>query len=143
MSLPAVLNEVISVTGVISFPYDQNATSTPVDQNDGVIPNPLGPILFFGSSLTIGGTATATTGGSTGGGSAEAEAGPPQPGFNANAQLLVAGDFTLYANRIGAAVNRSNTTDFAAPDVNVPTFRRTFSLPTGTTSTTAGSPPIT
>ena len=60
MSLPAVLNEVISVTGVISFPYDQNATSTPVDQVNGVIPNPLGPILLFGNSLTIGGTATAT-----------------------------------------------------------------------------------
>ena len=45
MSLPAVLDEVISVTGVISFPYDQNATSTPVDQNDGVIPNPMGPIV--------------------------------------------------------------------------------------------------
>ena len=71
MSLPAVLNEVISVTGVFSFPYDQNATSTPVDQIDGVIPNPLGPILLFGNSLTIGGTATATNGT---GGAAEEEA---------------------------------------------------------------------
>ena len=39
-----------------------------------------------------------------------------------------------------AAANRSNTTDFAAPAYNVPTFRRTFTLPTGTTNTTAGSP---
>ncbi len=153
MSLPAVLNEVISVTGVISFPYDQNATSTPVDAVDGVIPNPLGPILLFGSSLTIGGTASVNTGSGTGGtgggggaggggsgfgGGAGADA--TTTGFNANAQLLLSGDFVQYANRIGAAVNRSNTTDFAAPDVNVPTFRRTFTLPTGTTSTTAGSP---
>ena len=135
MSLPAVLNEVISVTGVISFPYDQNATSTPVDQVDGVIPNPLGPILLFGNSLTIGGTSSAssTTGGTGGGGTTAT-------GFNANAQLLAAGDFTLYANRIAAGVNRSDTTDFAAPAFNVPTFRRTFTVPTGTTSTTAGSP---
>ncbi len=153
MSLPAVLNEVISVTGVISFPYDQNATSTPVDQVDGVIPNPIGPILLFGSSLTLGGTATVNTGnGSTGGGAGGAGGGGGSGfggaggtnavtnGFNANAALLLSGDFVQYANRINAAANRSDTTDFAAPDVNVPTFRRTFTLPTGTTSTTAGSP---
>ena len=36
-------------------------------------------------------------------------------GFNANAQLLAAGDFELYANRITASANRSDATDFAAP----------------------------
>ena len=46
----------------------------------------------------------------------------------------------LYANRVLGSVNRSNTTDFAAPAENVPTFRRTFAVPTGTTNTTAGSP---
>ena len=97
MSLPAVLNEVISVTGVISFPYDQNATSTPVDQVDGVIPNPLGPILLFGSSLTIGGTASrrlpaadpaaaADRGRRWRGGGGGGQHGTS--GFNANAQLL-------------------------------------------------------
>ena len=44
MSLPAVLNEVISVTGVYFVPVrpecDVDRRST---QNDGVIPNPLGP----------------------------------------------------------------------------------------------------
>ena len=156
MSLPAVLNEVISVTGVISFPYDQNATSTPVDQVNGVIPNPLGPILLFGSSLTLGGTATVNTGsGATGGAGGAGSGGngfgggsggaaivpnAVTNGFNANAALLLKGDFVQYANRINAAANRSDTTDFAAPDVNVPTFRRTFTLPTGTTNTTAGSP---
>ncbi len=144
MSLPAVLNEVISVTGVISFPYDQNATSTPVDQVNGVIPNPLGPILLFGNSLTIGGTATASTTGGGGGGAGGAggggAGGAAATGFNANAQLLTAGNSILYANRILGSVNRSNTTDFAAPADNVPTFRRTFTVPTGTTTTTAGSP---
>ncbi len=204
MSLPAVLNEVISVTGVLSFPYDQNATSTPTDTVDGVIPRPAGPILLFGSQLTIGGTATVTTtggggagggagGGGAGGGGAggggggvggggggggggatgkELQAlpqaqretvlqlqallaagsgsssavsgsngGDPAGGFNANANTLAAADFVIYANRISAGVNRSNTTDFAAPAYNVPTFRRTFALPTtSTTNTTAGSP---
>ena len=57
MSLPAVLDEVISVTGVYSFPYDQTPASPPTDRVDGVLPNPLGPILLLGNSLTIGGTA--------------------------------------------------------------------------------------
>ena len=48
MSLPAVLNEVISVTGVYSFPYDQTPGSPPTDRINGVLPNPLGPILLFG-----------------------------------------------------------------------------------------------
>ena len=78
-------------------------------------------------------------GGGAGGGGGGGGTGGTATGFNANAQLLAAGDFTLYANRISAGVNRSNATDFAAPAFNVPTFRRTFSLPTGTTSTTAGS----
>ena len=94
MALPAVLNEVISVTGVISFPYDQNATSPPTDQVDGVIPNPLGPILLFGNSLTIGGTASLSTSGSTGGGAGgggggaqprPAPASTPTPSFSPRA----------------------------------------------------------
>ncbi len=32
----------------------------------------------------------------------------------------------IYANRISAGVNRSDTTDFAAPAYNVPTFRRSL-----------------
>jgi len=164
MSLPAVLNEVISVTGVFSFPYDQTPSSTPTDQVDGVIPNPLGPLLLFGDALTIGGTATAATSGGGGGGGAAGGGGAgggvaggsggaggggggavgvasengKDPAFNANANLLAAADFTIYANRISAGVNRSTTTDFAAPAYNVPTFRRTFAAPT-TTATTGSS----
>ena len=81
MSLPAVLDEVISVTGVYSFPYDQTPGSPPTDRNDGTLPNPLGPILLLGNSLTIGGTASTTTGGTGGGagGGPAARAGP-RPG---------------------------------------------------------------
>ena len=61
-------------------------------------------------------------------------------GFNANAQLLAAGDFTIYANRIVGSTNRSNVTDFAAPALNVPTFRReTVSASSATTSGTSTS----
>ena len=61
ISLPAVLNEVISVTGVYSFPFTSTPSTSPVDTPTGVIPKPAGPILLFGSSLTIGGTATSTS----------------------------------------------------------------------------------
>ena len=44
----------------------------------------------------------------------------------------------IYANR--STAERPSDTDFAAPAYNVPTFRRTFTLPPTTTSTTAGSP---
>ena len=106
MSLPAVLDEVISVTGVYSFPYDETPSSPPTDKVDGVIPQPLGPILLFGSALKIGGTATVGssstggTGGAAGGGTGGAAggAGTTATGLNANAQLLAAGDFTIYAN---------------------------------------------
>jgi len=49
----------------------------------------------------------------------------------------------MYANRITGAANRSAATDFAAPAIDVPTFRRTFSLvnvTTGTSTSAAGDP---
>jgi hypothetical protein len=50
----------------------------------------------------------------------------------------------MYNDRITAAANRSSTTDFAAPAIDVPTFRRTFSLTgtttTGTSTSAAGDP---
>ncbi len=132
MSLPAVLNEVISVTGVYSFPYDQTPGSPPTDQVDGVLPNPRGPILLLGDSLVIGGVSTGRLRAGSSGTSAS--------GFNANAQLLSAADYEIYANRIVGAANRSDTTDFAAPALNVPTFRRQYiSLTSTSSSTTSGT----
>jgi hypothetical protein len=61
MSLPAILNEAISVTGTYPFPFTTDTTTTPNDPPIGVIPNPLGPVLIFGNNLTIGGTAGTTT----------------------------------------------------------------------------------
>ena len=46
----------------------------------------------------------------------------------ANVITYTAADFTMYNDRITGAANRSTTTDFAAPAIDVPTFRRTFSL---------------
>ena len=49
----------------------------------------------------------------------------------------------MYNDRITGAANRSPTTDFAAPAIDVPTFRRTFSLvsvPSGTSTSAAGDP---
>ena len=68
MSLPAVLNEVISVTGTYPFPFTTSPETTPIDSPIGVIPNPLGPVLVFGSNLSIGGTAGTTGTGGAGGG---------------------------------------------------------------------------
>ena len=133
MSLPAVLDEVISVTGVYSFPYDQTPGSPPTDRVDGVLPNPRGPVLLLGSSLTIGGTASASSG--TGGTGATTTA----TGFNANAELLAAPDFEIYANRITGSANRSDATDFAAPALNVPTFRRRLLQQSISSATTTGT----
>jgi hypothetical protein len=130
MSLPAVLDEVISVTGVYSFPYDLTPASPPTDQPVTVLGRETyGPVLLLGSSATLGGTAS-TGSGSTGGTTTST-------GYDANAQLLAAGDYEIYANRMLGSANRSNVTDFAAPAINVPTFRRQFS--TTTSSTTAGT----
>ena len=65
MSLPAVLNEVISVTGTYPFPFTTSPSTIPSDPPVGVIPNQLGPVLVFGNALTIGGTASTSTTGTT------------------------------------------------------------------------------
>ena len=147
MSLPAVLNEVISVTGTYPFPFTTSVSTTPNDPPIGVIPNPLGPVLVFGNALTIGGTANTgnggTGGGGGGGGGVNGGGGGGGTGgtanVSANVNTIAAGDLLMYNDRILAAVNRSATTDFAAPAIDVPTFRRTFSIPTTTTGTTTNT----
>ena len=102
ISLPAVINEVISVTGVYSFPFIATPSTSPIDTPSGVIPRPAGPILLFGSNLTIGGTA------SIGSGSSGTTNGTgTTTGFNANAEQLAAADFTIWVDRIPGAVNTS------------------------------------
>ncbi len=147
MSLPGVLNEVISVTGTYPYPFTDSPSTIPTDPPVGVIPNLLGPLLVFGNALTIGGTATPTTSGTTGTGGAGAGGtggtGTTTAGVAANVATYTAADILQYNDRITGAANRSATTDFAAPAIDVPTFRRTFSLTnttTGTSTSAAGDP---
>jgi hypothetical protein len=134
MSLPAVLDEVISVTGVYSFPYDQTPNSPPTDQPTTVQGEIYqgGPLLLLGTSSSLGGTASSGSSGSTGGTTTAT-------GYLGNAQLLTAADRVIYANRILGAANRSDATDFSAPAINVPTFRRQFIVTSSTTTTGTAS----
>ena len=142
MSLPAVLNEVISVTGTYPFPFTTSPSTIPTDPPIGAIPDPLGPVLVFGNALTIGGTAGSTT--STGTtGTTSTTGSTTTAGVAANVATYTAADILMYNDRITGAANRSPTTDFAAPAIDVPTFRRTFSLvntTTGTSTSAAGDP---
>ncbi|WP_165227215.1 hypothetical protein [Aquisphaera insulae] len=148
MSMPAIFNETISVTGTYPFPYTLDASSTPNDPVVSVIPNSLGPVLVFGNNLTIGGTAGSNNGtgggggGNNGGGGGNAGGGGgTATGVDPNVAAIAAADFTLYSDRILGSMNRSVATDFAAPAIDVPTFRRTFSLigSSGTTTTSSGA----
>lgn len=126
MSLPAVLNEVVSVSGSYPFPFATGPSALPTNPPVGVIPRPGGPILTFGNNVTIGGNGTGT-GGGTGTGT-----------YNPLANILANADLVIYTDRILGASNRSRTTDFVAPALDVPTFRRTFDSTTGTTGGTGG-----
>jgi hypothetical protein len=99
ISLPAVLNNVISVTGSYPFPYVGTAATDPTNPGSGVVPRPVGPVLLFGNGTTITGLAN---------------------------QNIVTGDNIIFKDKILVSSNRSITTDYAAPEIDVPTFSRTF-----------------
>lgn len=94
MSLPAVLNEVVSVTGTSPFPFRNSPVKPPNDPASGPLGRDFGPVSVVGSGQT--------------------------------APAFTAGDTLLFQDKVLAASNRSYTTDFAAPAIDVPTFRRTF-----------------
>ena len=142
MSLPAVLDEVISVTGVYSFPYDQTPASTPTDPVDGVVPNPLGPDPAPGQFADDRRHGQHVEQYRRHGRQQEAAHGATT-GFNANAESLAAADFEIYANRVVGATNRSDATDFAAPALNVPTFRREFEARSSSSTTTGTGSTVT
>jgi hypothetical protein len=104
MSLPAVLNEVISVTGTYPFPYANAADASPDDPSPGVLPRPVAPVILVGND-TAAGTGAELLG---------------------NAGVVGVGDQLVYKDKLLVAANRGLTTDFAAPAVDIPTFRRTF-----------------
>ena len=144
MSLPAALNEVISVTGVIPFPCVDTPATTPNDPPIGVTPSPGQPILITaGSTATTGTTVSSTTSGPLSTLLLGNTQPTPSTGTGPTTTATATGTFIdgipqgLYADRILASANRSATTDFAAPAVDIPTFRRTFNLATTTTTTAA------
>jgi hypothetical protein len=112
MALPAVLNEVISVTGTYPFPFLPGSTTPPTNPSAGFIPRPTGPAILYG----IGGA-------SIGAGASS--------GDLANLIQLTNADQAggIYAGKILQAVNLNTYTDYTAPAVDVPTFRRTIGTP--------------
>ena len=120
MSLPAVLNEVVSVTGTYPFPFSEGPDTPPTDPTVGTVPRPLGPILIYSSSD---------------------DRRHRRHHHDHHRQQPVRADrgrLRLYSDRILASANRGWTTDYAAPAIDIPTFRRTFtqsSVPTTGTGT--------
>lgn len=110
MSLPSILGEAISVTGTYPFPYIADAFTGPDDPDPGAAPRPTAPIILTG-----------------GGANASAAAGSQliTTGSN-NGNTVILGDQILFKDKLLVAANRNATTDFAAPAIDVPTFRRTF-----------------
>lgn len=108
MSLPAVLSEMISVTGTYPFPYAEDARTGPDDPSPGAAPRPPAPILLTGSNRSVSTGATLLTTGSNSG------------------VTVVTGDQILFKDKLLVASNRATGTDFVAPAIDVPTFRRTF-----------------
>ena len=132
IAFPAILNDVVSVTGSYSYPFSTGPAETPANTNPnqpiGIAGQQYGPVLVFGNATTLGGGAVTTGNTATG---ATASALTSLPALLANA------DFTQYADRILGSANRNVTTDYAAPAIDVPTFRRTIAPTTSTTTTTA------
>ncbi len=141
MSLPAILNEVVSVTGVIPFPYETGPSQIPTKPAQGVFPRPIGPVLLFGSTTTIGaigGTTTTTTSTSTNANNLAQLTNGNSPSFGTlsissnttgtgTGTTANAGGELFYSDAILAAANRGVTTDYAAPALDTPTFASTFS----------------
>lgn len=98
--LPAILNEVVSVTGSYSFPFEIGPTSSPINPAPGPLSRLLPPATFQTNY-------------------------DPTPPFDF-LPPIAQNDLTIYSDRLLSAANRSHTTDFAAPALGVPTFRRTF-----------------
>jgi hypothetical protein len=104
MSIPAILDEAVSVTGSSPLPYSQDASTPPTDPSPGVYPRPLGPVLVFGANNGLTGTGTDVL---------------------APAGTVTAGDILLFEGKILDSSNRSSTTDYAAPAIDLPTFSLT------------------
>ena len=114
IAFPAVLNEAISVTGSYPFPYAGTANTPPTDPGLGVIPRPPGPILLYGFPATASITAGTT------------------------AAVVAANDVLIFKDKLLASSNRSLTTDYTAPELDVPTFARLVTNATRSPARSAG-----
>jgi hypothetical protein len=116
LSMPAVLNEVISVSGVYPFPFMQSLS---LDTMPGSLMPPTDPAAGAGvigrmALPMLLGTSTTSGGGTTGTGSINSgNLGPITP------------DLLIFEDKIMNAVNRGPTLDFVAPALDIPTFNRT------------------
>ncbi len=136
IAFPAILNEVISVTGTYPFPYTYGPTTTPNLPPTGVAVGSVTPILIgtgFGGIPPATTTTTTTTTGTT----TNTAIGTGEIG------ALTAADLPggIFAGRILGSSNRNVTTDYAAPAIDVPTFRRRLFVTTATSGTTTGTTP--
>ena len=105
MSMPAVLNEVVSVGGTTAMPFYLTPNSDPLDTNVGAYPRAFIPVQFSGTTTT-----TTTTGVGTG-----------------QVSTLMNGQNNFYSDDILYASNSGITTDYMAPAVDVPTFAQVSS----------------
>jgi hypothetical protein len=108
MGLPGVLNEVISVSGTYPFPYIPGPRNGPNDPSPGVAPRPILPNIVSNTNTAAGSGSELNLTGSN------------------NLDTVVLGDILIFKDKLLASSNRSFTTDFVAPAIDVPTFRRTF-----------------
>ena len=138
MSLPAVLNEVISVTGVYSFPYDQTPASPPTDQVDGVIPNPLGPDPALRQFARR--SAGRPRSGSSGSGRHRRHGGDDAAtGFNANAQSARGGRFRDLRQSDPGRASTAATRPTSRPRRSMSRRSGASSSSTTTSATTTGT----
>ncbi len=131
MAFPAILNEMVSVTGTIPFPYVQTPSTAPTDPTIGTVQTNINntPATIFEEGIAVGGiqlsTSTSTSTGTT--------------TSNANPiTQLTAGNLAVYSDTLLASANRGPTTDYAAPAIDVPTFRRRFTSASVATTTSTG-----
>ena len=128
MSLPAVLNEVISVTGVITWPFSLTVNTLPDHPVIGVSSSASSqPLLITAGQTGTTGTAASTTAAHHH--SALLAEYPRRRAHGTAAAItgILSTGFLRACSRPGPRpANRGVTTDYAAPAIDIPTFRRRF-----------------
>lgn len=103
MAIPALIREVVSVTGTYAFPFQPDAQTTPDDPATGFIPRPPGPWQIYRGPNQL----------------PDADLYP-----NLNALATADATSTIFKDKLLNAASRNSFTDFAAPALDTPTFAR-------------------